>query len=345
MSTGEMMEQGPAPKPQRGGAGFMDSGLNRLILWAAALLVITVIGFGVYYYVDQSGSGVTSMEERQLEAAEQAVRDDPTNLTNRLLLADLYFSSERYDDSVEQYREAVSINDQSTLAHVGLGRALIETGNLDEAAQNFQAVIDLAEKEDISGKLVQSSHYYSGKIAMEQGDPDRAVEQFLKATELERTDSDAWYQLGAAYLAAGKVDESVEALGKAILFVPNYKEAYEKLAEAFEQQGAPAGVLYARGMAAYSDGDFDGAASRLESAIDAAPNMWQAHAGLGLVRESQGQKEAAIVAYQEAVHLNPDDFLSVGGLARLTGAETSGELPGGHPPTEGGEGTEQEVTP
>lgn len=340
MSAGEMTDQRSAPEPRKNGSRFMDSSLNRLIVWAGALLLISVIGFGVYYYVDQSGSGSTGIEERELAAAEQAVRDDPTNITNRLVLADVYFKREDYEASVSQYREAIAIDEKSTLAHVGLGRALIETGNLDEAITNFQWIIDIAKEEDISGELVQASRYYLGTIALEQENWDEAVTQFKEATVLQRTDSDSWYLLGTAYLAAGKVDEAIEALGEAILFVPDYTEAYEALADAFERKGASPGIAYARGMAAYSEGDLGEASRLLESAITASPELSQAHTGLGLVRESQGDREGAIVAYQAAVDLNPDDFLAKGGLARLM-ENSSGELPPDHPDTTGGDGSSE----
>jgi len=82
MSTGDMTEATPMANMNPSGRRLLDSGLNRMIAWAAALLLISVLGFGVYYYVDQSGSGGTSIIERQLVFAEQAVQDDPTNITN-----------------------------------------------------------------------------------------------------------------------------------------------------------------------------------------------------------------------------------------------------------------------
>lgn len=342
--SSEMTETNPMANRKRG-RRFMDSGLNRMIIWSAALLLVSVVGFAVYYYIDQSGSGDSGLAERELAVAEQVVRDDPTNITNRLVLADLYFARQRYEDAATQYGEALAVNDKSTLAHVGLGRALMESGDFTAAAENFQAVIDLSKEEDISGKLVQSSHYYLGSMALEQGKPDEAVEQFKVATTMERTDSDAWYLLGTAYMQSGNLDEAVKALGQAVLFVPDYTEAYEALAEAFGQQGASAGVLYARGMADYSRGDLGDAAAKLEAAIEASPTLAQAHAGLGLVRETLGQKDAAIVAYQKALELKPDDFLAGGGLARLTGASSGEELPANHPTAGSGEASEEGVTP
>ena len=345
MSTGEITEATSMANGKRGGSRFMDSGLNRLIIWSAALLVIFVAGFAVYYYVDQSRGGDSGMAERQLATAEQAVRDDATNITNRLVLADLYVGRQRYLDAADQYKEALNINDKSTLAHVGLGRALMETRDFAGASENFQKVIDQSKEEDISGKLVQSSYYYLGKIALDQGKPDEAVEPFKQATTLERSDSDSWYLLGTAYLQSGKLDDAIQALGQAILFVPNFTEAYEALATAFDQKGAGAGALYARGMAAYSRGDLEEAATKLEAAIGMSSTLEEAQVGLGLVRESQGQKDAAIVAYQQALQLKPDDFLAKNGLARLTGVSSGSDLPAGHPTAASSQGSEQGVTP
>ena len=99
MSTGEITEATSMANKKRGGSRLMDSGLNRLIIWSAALLVISVVGFALYYYVDQSGAGDSGLAERELAVAEQAVRDDPTNITNRLVLADVYLGRERNEDA------------------------------------------------------------------------------------------------------------------------------------------------------------------------------------------------------------------------------------------------------
>lgn len=344
MSTGDIAENPLRTAPKRGRSRLMDSALNRLIIWAAALLVIFVAGFALYYYLGESGSGESGLEERQLAVAEQAVREDPSNVTNRLVLADLYFGRQLYEDAVTQYEAAVQIAGASPLAHVGLGRALMETGDFEGATENFNMVIDLAAEEDISGRLVQSSYYYLGSMALRQERPDEAVEFFTQATSLEVSDADAWYLLGTAYKESGQLDEAVEALGRAVLYVPNFTEAYETLAEVFDEKGASAEALYARGMSAYSKGNFGEAADKLEAAIESSPTLADAHAGLGVVRELQGDKAAAIVAYQQALQLEPDDFLAKSGLARLTGVASGTDLPADHPGA-GGEGSDQEVTP
>jgi len=325
--------------------------LNHVIFWAGALLVVSIVAFAAYYYFDQRGSAPSNQEVLQIQLSqyEQVVRDDPNNITNRLALADVYLALDRYDDAISQYEAALVINDQSTLASVGLGRAKLGAGDLAGASEGFQKVIDQSQEADVSGELVQSAYYYLGSIALEQQKPDEAIEHLKLATSIERTDSDAWYLLGTAYRQSGKLDEAVDALAQAVLFVPDFTEAYEQLALVYDEKGASGEALYARGMVAYSTGKLDEAAEQLQAATSASPTLAEAFAGLGLVREVQGQGDAAIVAYQQALHLKPDNFNARSGLARLSQPETAAspgaELPADHPGVQAGGDSQQGVTP
>ena len=85
----------------------------------------------------------------------------------------------------------------------------------------------------------------------------------------------------------------------------------------------------------------------LQDAISASPTLAEAYAGLGLVREMQGQRDSAMAAYQQALHLKPDNFNASSGLARLSQpeSEASPVLPAGHPGGQASESSEQGVEP
>jgi tetratricopeptide (TPR) repeat protein len=114
--------------------------LDRFILWSGVLLVVTVAAFGLFYYFDQQASQPAAQQGPRIDLSqyEQVVRDDPNNITNRLALADAYYSLDRYDDAVAQYQAALVINSESALGHVGLGRALIATGDLAGAIESLR---------------------------------------------------------------------------------------------------------------------------------------------------------------------------------------------------------------
>jgi len=147
----------------------------------------------------------------------------------------------------------------------------------------------------------------------------------------------------------GKLDEAAGALAQAVLFVPDFTEAYEQLALVYDEKGASGEALYARGMVAYSTGKLDEAAEQLQAATRASPTLAEAFAGLGLVREVQGQGDAAVAAYRQALHLNPENFNARSGLARLSqpepAASPGAELPAGHPGAQAGGDSQQGVTP
>lgn len=292
--------------------------LDRLLVWSAVLLVLAVVSFVLYYYLDQRGSGEEAGPiQHEIARFEEAVRANPEDIGARLGLAELYYASERYSESVEQYEAALTINEESALALVGLGRALLALGDQAAAISNFQQVIELAGEADISGELTEAAHYYLASVYLDQQRPGDAITHLKEALAIERTDADAWQLLGTAYLESGDVDEAIVAFSQAVSFVPNFAEAYEKLAIAYERKGLTAESHYARGMLAFSEGRYREAERELQAAHDAAPTLVDVYVGLGLVRESQGQHEQAIASYQQALELAPDNFNARAGLARL----------------------------
>jgi tetratricopeptide (TPR) repeat protein len=104
---------------------------------------------------------------------------------------------------------------------------------------------------------------------------------------------------------------------KAVAFVPDFGDAYDVLAMAYDQKGMPGEARYARGMKAYSQGRLDAAAKELEAAGTASPAFAPAFAGLGLVREKQGKKDAAAIAFETAMSIDAANFNARSGLARL----------------------------
>ncbi len=296
--------------------------LNRVIFWSAALLVLAVAGFAVYYYLDQRDGGTGgSSTGREIPGLEQAVRTNPDDASARTALAEAYLSDGRYAEAAQQYEVSLTLGDeQSPSALVGLGRAQLGTGDHAAARESFQKVVDMtAEEGVIPADLAETAHYYLGSIFLIEKQPNDAAIQLEKAVAIERMDADAWHLLGAAYLEAGDLDKAIDALAQAVLFVPNFTEAYEKMAVAYDRKGLSAESRYARGMVAYSQSRLDNAVEDLEAAIQGAPAFADAHFGLGLVRESRSERELAVASYQRALELEPDHFGAGAGLARLGG--------------------------
>lgn len=299
--------------------------LDRLLIWAAALLVIAVAAFGAYYYLDQrlQKDGAASVTaQHDVAAYEQAVRDKPQDPVARASLAELYFTDKRYDDAVEQYQAALSLDETNLAVLLGLGRAQLGAGDAAGATKSFNQIITLSAGADMPGDYVEGAHYYIGSISIDQKRPADAITNLKEAIAIEPADADAWQLLGAAYLANGDLDESIDALSRAVVFVPNYTEAYDELAAAYQAKGMAGESRYGRGMAAYSRGQQAEALKDLQAATEASPAFAPAYAGLGLTREARSERDLAIAAYQHALQLDPANFTAQTGLARLSASAT-----------------------
>ncbi len=291
--------------------------LNRLLVLSAVLLVIAVAGFIIYYNLDRQGGKSPDTLAHDIALYEEEVRAAPDAAGPRLSLAALYYADGRYAESAEQYEAALAIEEGSLRALVGLGRALLASGDQAGAIENFQKVVELTEEAEMAGDMGQAANYYLGSIYIDQGRADEAIPYLEEALVIESADADAWRLLGVAHLESGNVEEAIAALSRAVEFVPNYAEAYESLAVAYERAGLESEARYARGMLAYSQGRLSEAARELEAAHDASPDSVNVLVGFGLILETQGERESAIASYQRALELEPDNFNARAGLARL----------------------------
>lgn len=294
-----------------------ESLLNRMIRWCAGLLVVAAVGFTIYYFAGQDGEPDAGSLEHDIAGYEQAVRDNRNDLGARMGLAQLYYAAERYRDAATQYEAALSLDEASVVAMVGLGQALAAAGDDAGAIARFEQVIKLTESEDVPGDLVESAYYYLGSVLLEQNRPAEAITYLQHAVDVDRADADAWYLLGVANLEAGDLDEAIAALSQATEFVPDFAEAYEKLLVAYEDKGLAAESSYARGMVAYSRERFGEAQVELEAAVEASEELVVAYVGLGLLHEKQGEREEAASAYHVAVELEPDNYNARSGLSRV----------------------------
>jgi tetratricopeptide (TPR) repeat protein len=85
----------------------------------------------------------------------------------RMNLGNDLMKLKRVDDAIAQYRRAVQIDPQLPLAHLNLGRALVEKGETSEAMECFQRC------EDLHFKPSQLA-YYRAKALIRAGRPGEA---------------------------------------------------------------------------------------------------------------------------------------------------------------------------
>lgn len=166
--------------------------------------------------------------EAAVEAFREAIRREPPNHRNYVALGDL--QRQQLSDpqsAAETYREALRYNPHATLVVSRLAEALLSAGDLEEAKAQYEWLRD-------HDRIPLKDLYNLGKIQMQLGELDEAIETFEDARE------EASAELGSS-------DESEEAQRKAFLEsldlaiadVLVVQRSYDEAREVLSQSSSP----------------------------------------------------------------------------------------------------------
>ena len=294
--------------------------LDRLIKRIGVILLVGVLVFIGFYVFDRWRMPAPSMVDREIASLEAAVRADPSDIAARGQLADAYVVAERYEDAVAQYDAILATGEADELAYFGRAHANRALGNLDAAAADYEAVVDIAKEGEMAhvDPTLNAAFYGLGWIALEEGKPADAVQYLSAAVAIKRSDADSLNLLGTAYVRNGEPARAIEPLRSAIAFVPiGWSEPYMTLAQAYTDTGDPDRAEWAAAMAELSEERYDAATSRLEAIVD-GPAALEAIIGLALASEMQGDAPAAAGWYRRALAIDPQDASALLGLSRVS---------------------------
>ncbi len=144
-----------------------------------------------------------------------------------------------------------------------------------------------------------------GTIAVEEGQPDLAIEMMVQAIEENTTIPYFHGNLGEIYRKVGRIEDAIACCRHALEIDPMYPEALNTL-----------------GAALHANGDLEEAEITLRRAIEFKPDFAPAHANLGNVLRTRGEPEKAIRAYGRALRRDPrlvGAYLALGGVLQAQG--------------------------
>ena len=293
--------------------------LTRIVILAGVLLVLVVVTFGGYYYYDRYYSNQSSTSENIIAQAQQAVEKNPQDPEVRLGLAEAFMVNRRYDEALGEANQVIAAYPDNQHAWLVVGVANALKGNPQDAVNPLQKFYDANKDADMPGlnKVLQSAAYYLGDSYLQLGQPEKAVPVLEKVVEWSQTDSDAMVKLGTAYIAVQRYENAVTMFQAATRFVPNYTEAYQGMAIAYQAMNEASFANYANGMVAYSKKDYKTALDLLLKAAQAEPEFVPALDGLGLTYEGLGDLQNAKTSYETVLKLVPEDFTATTGLQRV----------------------------
>ncbi len=170
------------------------------------------------------------------------------------------------------------------------------------------------------------------------GAGERAIESYLKASELEPASPFPYGEIGRVYILMADIFKreemldqkrealllAIENLQKSIELKSDYAPGHYLLAVAYDQQGkkddaiarleeikrtAPEniGILFQLGMLHWRKEDMEKAQDEFERVISLNPDYSNARYMLGLVYDKKEEKEKAISEFEKVAQLNPDN--------------------------------------
>lgn len=238
----------------------------------------------IYY---ELGHLYMSKEDKlnSVSAFKLAVDRDPENPFFNNSLGYAYAKAELYDDAIEHYQKAISLNpdpEWTSIVCQALGSIYAENkGNVEAAVSTYQAGIILDPKN-------YDLYIALGDIYMADYDLDQAIRSYCDAITLNPDDARAYSKVGIALWEKDYLEEALVAYHKAVELSPKNEYAQNNL-----------GILYLDGLA-----DAEEALEYFEEAIALNPNYTLAYFNAGRASQEMGFTNDAANYYQMAIDLN-----------------------------------------
>ncbi|MDJ1170142.1 tetratricopeptide repeat protein [Roseofilum sp. BLCC_M154] len=224
-----------------------------------------------------------------VESYRQALELNPQYATAYLNLGNVLRDQNKLTEAVESYRRALELNPQFATAYYNLGNVLRDQNKLMEAVESYRRALELNPQ-------YATAYYNLGNVLRDQNKLTEAVESYRRALELNPQYATAYYNLGIALRDQNKLTEAVESYRRAIELNPQFASPHIGLGSIFIEQKefTEAEQAYRRALSLPD-----------QNAIPASVHTL-AHNNLGYILQQQGDLQAAITEYNQAIQLDPN---------------------------------------
>ncbi len=255
--------------------------------------------------------------EEKVEQLTRSIDREPYDEKKTLELAETYRKLNRHSQAIISYKKILDFNPGSFEAHYGLGITLKLLGKYGDALEEIKKSLEIRKSPELYRIL--------GEIYFSKGIIDLAIQNFQETIKLDSSSAEAHFLLGFALGEKGKMNESLEAVKKAIAlnpalaqFEPNlpidikeHKGHWEFLRRQLgtpKATGSEYDVHYNLGMTYRNKGLFDEAKREFDECIKSKADEPDLNFLLGEVSLYLNKVEDAIEYFQ---HAYKSDFDSV----------------------------------
>jgi tetratricopeptide (TPR) repeat protein len=211
----------------------------------------------------------------------RALAADPSNFSLRHMLAENLMKQGAYVEAEATFAEGISAFPLDERLHTGLASALARQGRFAEAEASARRAIQLKPDHSLSHHILANTLLSSGKLSV-------AERAFRAAIAHDPNNADLRGDLALAVSRQGRIAEGLAIMDEAIATAPRNPHLLAKQACLLMEKG---NLARARTIA--------------ESAVALAPNLAGLKAIIGDISEREGDRPAALLAYQAAIDLDP----------------------------------------
>ncbi len=260
--------------------------------------------------------GVLQGENSGIEYLSKLVAENKYVIEYKLALAGALSELDRFNESLPYYEEVVALDPKNKKAQMGLGESLSGVGKVEAALSAFllAATFDPTDPEPV---------VKAGLLYLDTSRFDPAIQQFERALMINKNYPKAFYYIGKAAFMKGDLQKALDAALAERRANPNIVESYLLAAEVYmvtrkytqcttEYQQAikikpQGGDNYVKLARCYRlSGSYDVAQSMLDIAAEKESGYAELYKERGALYQVQGEKEAALKAYEKYLALSPN---------------------------------------
>ncbi len=233
----------------------------------------------------------------------------------------------RLDEAINAYKCSINCDRQRPQPYAYLGQLYDRNGDYAQAAHYYETALQLRPQ-------WQALRYNLARSYLHQGNDGQAHHHYRIAIEQNPQDAKAYNDLGTLYERWGRLQQAQTYYQQAIAAEPNRRQTQRNLAALLLKQHRPqeARLVLDQALAQDSDGadlhHLRGWCDRLSDRLDLAlahylrslqldSNQVQVHEDLGKLFDRLQQPAAALICFQRAVELAPQQLDLYGYAAQM----------------------------
>jgi tetratricopeptide (TPR) repeat protein len=210
--------------------------------------------------------------------------------------------------AAEMYKKALEMDPENKRAFVLLGNVAYHLGELEDSVTYYKKAIELDPEYSIA-------FFNLGSVFEDLGDLEEARVNFQKATEIDPDYAEAYTSLGTVLKALGDVNGAISCFQRAMEIdreMEAPKRGIEELMEDIHEQlkakeiTKAAEELIKDGIVFEDQGDLEAAIEKYTEALRVNPDSLIGYFFLGIAQEKAGDQAAATLCYKKIGEMDPE---------------------------------------